>query len=177
MSGTPRPPVVPGTISPRARDAGRLALWSLRGWLYGTTRGPWRGRIISGLLVLTGSTLFPLLVVLTAAHNARPSVRAYMDPARRAVLGVTVTPSGWRIDNHAAAHPGTGAGAALRALVLPDLLGMATATGTTIRLDASAPALARAYKRELPGLSETGPAVLRGSALLWRPEKTRKESR
>lgn len=177
MGGAQRPPAIPGTVAPRARDAVRLALWNLRGWAYGATRGPVRGRLVSVVLVLTGTPLLPLLVALTAAHNARPAVRAYMDPERCAVLGVTATPTGWRIDNHAAARPGTGTGAALRALVLPTLTSAATAQGVTIHLDAAAPTLASAYARELPELVDVGPAALRGRSLQWTPKGAAESAR
>lgn len=106
--------------------------------------------------------MFALLVALMAAQAVSRRTRLYLDPSRTAVLGVTATRHGWRLENHTARHPGTGAGAHLRELLGPGLLEAADRHGVAIYLDAPAPALASRYATELDGLEDTGPAPLRG---------------
>lgn len=167
---TTAPPLeLPGTVNARLLDAPRIAAWQLRGWAHGAVHGPWRGRVVSSVCLLVGTPLWPLLAALVAVQAATPGVRLYLDPERTAVLGVATTSTGWRLENHATGRPGTGVGARLRALVIPELLDAADRHKVAVYLDASAPALARAYKRELPGLQDEGPAHLRGRRLRRSP--------
>lgn len=149
-------------VTARSRDALLLAAWQMRGWAHGATRGPWRGRAVALTCLGAGVPLFGLLVALMAAQAASRRSRLYLDPGRMAVLGITATRDGWRIENHVARHPGTGAGARLRELLAPELLDAADRRGVAIYLDATAPALARRYASELDGLEDIGPALLRG---------------
>lgn len=161
--GLPAPPVeLPGVVTARLRDVPLLAAWQVCGWAHGATRGPWRGRAVAITCLGVGVPLFALLVALMAVQAASRRSRLYLDPGRTAVLGVTVTRHGWRIENHAARHPGTGAGARLREVLTPGLLRAADRHGVAIYLDAAAPALAHRYARELDGLEDVGPAPLRG---------------
>lgn len=162
---TAPPRELPGTVNARLRDAPRIAAWQWRGWAHGAVRGPWRGRAVSAVCLVAGTPLWPLLAALVAVQAALPGVRLYLDPERTAVLGIATTSTGWRLENHSTGRPGTGAGARLRALVIPELLNAADRHGVAVYLDASAPALARAYMRELPGLRDERPALLRGRRL------------
>lgn len=164
MTAAP-PRELPGTVNARLLDAPKIAAWQWRGWAYGAVRGPWRGRAVSGVCLLVGTPLWPLLAALVAVQAVMPGVRLYLDPERTAVLGVAATPAGWRLENHATAYPGTGAGAKLRVLVTPELLAAADRHEVAVYLDAAAPVLTRAYMCELPGLQDEGPAPLRGRRL------------
>lgn len=149
-------------MTARLRDAPLLAAWQVRGWAHGATRGPWRGRAVATTCLGAGVPLFALLVALMAVQVASRRSRLYLDPGRTAVLGVTATRHGWRIENHAARYPGTDAGVRLREVLTPRLLGAADRHGVAIYLDATAPALAHRYAREFDGLEDVGPAPLRG---------------
>lgn len=167
---TPVPPSsVPGVVLAHPGDALRLAVWELRGWVHGATRGPWRGRVVSVVCLAVGTPLFPLLAALMAVQAASRRSRLYLDPARTAVLGLTATRTGWRIENHLTRHPGTKAGRRLRDRLVPELLAAADHHGVAIYLDAATPDLADRYAEELPGLEDEGPALLRGRRMRRAP--------
>lgn len=163
------PPALRGVVLARPGDALTLAVWHMRGWAHGATRGPWRGRVVSILCAGAYAPLFPLLVALMAVQTRLRRSRVYLDAERTSALGVTATRAGWRIENHVSRRPGSGAGKRLRARVLPELLAVADESGTAIYLDAAAPALARRYAAELPGLDDAGPALLRGRRMRRAP--------
>lgn len=163
MNSVPPPPAsLPECVAAGPTDAPRIATWQLLGWLYGTLHGPWRGRVISGFFAVAGAPLLPLLVAITAVQIVLPRTRMYLDPDRTAVLGITATRTGWRLENHATSRPGTGAGKRLRALLAPALLEAADQCSVALYPDASAPALADAYAGQFPGFQDMGPALLRG---------------
>lgn len=157
----PPPEALPGTVQARALDAPRIAAWQVRGWAHGALRGPWRGRVVSAVCLVVSVPTWPLLAALVAVQAHQRSTKLYLDPERTAVVGVTATDAGWRLENHACRHPGSGAGARLRAVVGPALLAAADRARVTLYLDASAPALARRYADELE-MEDAGPAPLRG---------------
>lgn len=157
------PSTPPGVVLAGIADAPRIATWILRGWLHGATRGPWGGRVVSALCAAVGTPLWPLLAALVAAQTGTwGRSRLYLDPERRAVLGVTATRAGWRIDNHAARHPGRGDGKMLRARLLPALTAEADRLGVPVVLNAATPVLAARYRAEVPGLEDAGRAFPRG---------------
>lgn len=119
-----RPPRVEGLEEPHGWDFVRMGLWAGRGILRTLVRArglhrAWHAIALVGWAMCAATiTTVPLL---QWAHCHRPGARHYMSPGRDAVLGITARAGRWRIDNHLAANPGTGQGAALRARLIPAL--------------------------------------------------------
>lgn len=139
-------------VPARLRDTVRISRWLVRGWWYAIPRGTWLARIYYSGLATIGTILFGLVITTTGIQVLAPSTRLFLSPDRDAVIGVSATRHGWRIENHAAAHPGHGSARTLRRRVFDAIAWEADAHGTTIYLDVSSPVLERLYAQDLPGL-------------------------
>ena len=170
-AGLQRPPAVDSTVEARTRDVPCLLWWSQRGYWYGVRHGGVRGRLLSLFIAITWWPALPVAVALQAHLVARPHARYYLSPERDAVIAVVATREGWHIEDHIAARPGTGQGAALRALVLPRLLDHADAEQITIHTTAANETLAARYAAELPGLRDVGRGRPRGRRMRRDPAK------
>ena len=164
-----RPPAIEGAPPPGAVDVARIVWWSQRGYRHGARRGRGAGRLFSAFLALAWWPALPLLLPVQAALIARPNARYYMSPQRDAVLAVVATTKGWHVEDHAAAHPGTGAGRALRALVLPQLGQAADAAQVPIYTTAATAALSAGYTAEHPELVDVGRGYPRGRQMRRAP--------
>lgn len=163
MTDWPRPPVVEGLPAPGPVDVLRMVWWMQRGFLHGI--GHATGRATSLLLATGWCVALPLLIPVQFALEARPRARYYLSPGRDAVLAVVATRHGWLIEDHASARPGTGAGRALRAVVLPQLLAAADTHQVPILTTAATAGLAARYTTEMPDLIDVGRGTIRGRRL------------
>lgn len=165
-----RPPAVAGVLERGARYALRLLWWSQRGYWYGTRHGRLAGRMFSIFLAIMWWPAAPVGAAVQAYLLRRPVARYYLSPEHDAVLAVVATAEGWHVEDHIAAHPGTGRSKALRVLVMPELRDRADAHGIAIYTTAANERLGRKYAEELPGLVDVGRGNLHG-------RKMRRESR
>lgn len=160
----PVPPPVAGSAVASWRDAGTIWLWQTRGWAHGIRRTSARGDVAGAarntFFLVFGGLFGVILVPVVALRLCSPRRRAYLDAERTAVLTVSSHRGRWVVEDHLAAHPGTGAGARLRSLLLPALLADADRRGIPIELEASVPQLAEAYAEELTGLEPVGASGL-----------------
>lgn len=168
---TPAPPrQVAGTTAARPRDTWRIARWTARGFALGARRGTAASRAYYSLLTVLYWPLLPVVLavqlLLISSGGAR---RYYMTVERDAVIAISVTPGTWHIEDHVTARPGTGRGRALRAVVLPTLLQAADHAGVALEVVAVTDQLAAAYRADIPGLVDTGPARMRGRKLRREP--------
>ncbi len=166
-----RPPRVPGTSDVRVRDCLRIVWWNERGFVHGARHGRGGGQVYSAALAVMWPPTLPLTIPIEFGLVARPWARYYMSPARDAVLAVVATATGWHIEDHSSARPGTGQGRALREIVTPALLRAADAEGVVIYTTAANATLAEQYIEELPGLADVGPGWPRGRRLRRDPER------
>ncbi|MGL5862989.1 MAG: hypothetical protein ACRCY9_17220 [Phycicoccus sp.] len=166
-----RPPLVPGVPEPRARDAFRIVWWQWIGLRHGARRGRSWERTYSAVLAVGWWLSWPLTMVVQTYLLRRRTARYYMSPTRDAVLAIVATRKGWHIEDHATARPGTGSGRALRALVFPDLLAAADATGVAVYTTAATARLAVEYAAELPGLVDAGRGYPRGRKMRRDPSR------
>lgn len=162
---TPRPPAVAPLPTPRAVDAVRLVWWLQIGFLHGTTKGSPGGRLLSGFLWAGWWPACPLLAIVQALILGSRRSRYYLSPGRDAVLAVRATGQGWQVQAHQSARPGTGAGQALRAQLMPALVDAADHDGVAIYTTAATERLAVLYAGELPGLVDIGRGWPRGRRL------------
>lgn len=167
---TPRPPAVDGFPPPIAVDCFRIIWWSQRGYWHGAQKKNLlvRHRVFSMMLALAWWPALPILVPLQFMLIVRRRARYYMAPERDVVLALLATRTGWHVEDHIAARPGTGCGYALRSRLLPKLLPTADTHQIAIYTTAATDELAKNYMAELPGLVYVGPGVPRGR-LLRRP--------
>ena len=165
-----RPPAVAGVPEPGARYALRLLWWSQRGYWYGARHGRLAGRIFSAFLAIMWWPAAPVGAAVQAYLLRRPAARYYLSPERDAVLAVVATAEGWHVEDHIAAHAGTGRGKALRTLVMPELRDRADADGIAIYTTAANERLGRQYADELPGLVDVGRGNPRGRKMRREPE-------
>lgn len=171
----PRPPEIgKDAPAPRPQDVVRMLGWLERGWVHGSTKGPWTLRVKSLMLALLWWPALPLLVPVQFAlvYGRGRSTRYYMTPARTAIIAITATRRGWYISDHESARPGTGQGRALRAAVLPKLVSAADRIGLDIATDAATGGLATIYQQDLPGLVDEGRGRLGGRHLCRRANTT-----
>ena len=91
----------------------------------------WSTRVGAGLEVVAYAAALQAVLV------ARGTARYYVNPAGDAVLAVSAGRSGWCLEDHVSARPGTGQGRALRAVVLPQLLAAADADRIEIHTTAA----------------------------------------
>lgn len=162
---TPRPPTVAGTVPLRWYDGLRLFHWG--------GKSCWRGslRSVRGDAWFAGWVLaVPLSLPVQLFSVARRKARYYMSPERDAVLAIVATSKGWKIGDHLSATQGTGRGAALRSILLPELSALADRDQLTIHAAAAHPKLAARYTAELPGLTDVGRAWPRGRKLHRPPQ-------
>lgn len=162
---SPRPPEVAGLLTPRPADAPRLVWWLQVGFLHGMTKGGLGGRLLSGVLWFGWWPAFPLVVVVQAVLLGSRRSRYYLSPARDAVLAIRATGQGWLVQDHQSRRPGTGAGRALRARLLPVLVAAADREAVALYTTAATAGLAGLYAAELPGLTDIGRAWPRGRRL------------
>lgn len=166
-----RPPAIEGAPAPRAVDVARIVWWSQLGYLHGARHGHGAGRALSALLALLWWPFaVPLLLPVQAVLVARRGARYYMSPERDAVLAVAATGTGWHIEDHATARPGTGRGRALRALVLLELYAAADGAGVPIYATAATARLAAGYTAEHPELVDVGRGYPRGRRVRREPQ-------
>lgn len=187
------PPPVAGTRSAAARDAFPLTAWMLRGYAYGLKHGQRRSRVTSlvtllsagsGLLVLLAALvwfprwLVPAIVAAVAMSALIPVLMWFQIVVSRATawymldaaaIAVIASTDGWKIANHLSAHPGSGAGRPLRALVFPVLIIDADRLGIPLIIEAADARLAEVYLAEIPGLRAVGPGTLSGVRLRRQP--------
>ncbi|MEV4902855.1 hypothetical protein AB0K08_16130 [Citricoccus sp. NPDC055426] len=168
----PRPPAIASLPTPQAADAVRLVWWLQTGFRHGMTKGGAGARLLSGVLWIGWWPAVPLLIIVQAflLLGSRRS-RYYLSPDREAVLAIRATGQGWHLQDHQSRRPGTGAGRALRAQLIPTLLDAADRDGVTIYTTAATTRLAARYAAELPGLTDIGQGWPRGR-LLHRPPRT-----
>lgn len=156
------PPPVEGTLTGRGRDAARLwrleqtGLWFQVGSTAATTRERVGAAIMGILTWVTAPTLIPTLAAVMRFR--RRTYRYYLSADRTAIIGVLARRDGWTVADHFTAHPGSGEGAALRALVCPVLVAAADHAGVPITLNASTVRTASLYAAAFPGLADVGPA-------------------
>lgn len=81
------------------------------------------------------------------------------------MLALRATRQGWLVQDHQSRRPGTGAGRALRGLMMPALMEAADRDGVVIYTTAANPRLAVQYTAELPGLRDVGRERPRGRRL------------
>jgi hypothetical protein len=165
-----RPPTIAGVPEPRPIDRLRIALWYGRGFLHGALHGQSAGaRALSVTMAGLWVPAVPLLVSMQMAMASRQSARYYMTPERDAVLAIVATRTGWQVEDHSSARPGSGRGRALRDLVLPELMKHADTHGIAVTANAASAALAQRYLTEISGLTDAGPAFPRGRTLRREP--------
>ena len=166
---TPRPPEVDSLPTPRAGDVVRLVWWLQVGFRHGiaggSSGGSAGGRLLSGVLWLGWWPTFPLLVIVQALLLGSRRSRYYLSPDREAVLAIRATRWGWLVQDHQSRRPGTGAGRALRAQLMPALVDAADRESVAIYTTAANPRLATLYTAELPGLVDVGRGWPRGRRL------------
>jgi hypothetical protein len=165
MTDWPRPPAIDDLPAPGPVDVLRMVWWTQRGFLHVIRHGHGAGRAASLLLATCWCVAVPLLIAVQFALQARPRARYYLSPQRDAVLAVVTTHAGWHVEDHSCARPGTGAGRALRAQVLPQLLAAADADHVPILATAATRQLAARYAAEVPGLIDVGRGTIRGRRL------------
>lgn len=165
----PRPPAVAPLLTPRAVDAVRLIWWLQLGFLHGMSKGSPGGRLLSGVLWFGWWPAFPLVVSMQTLMLGSRRSRYYLSPGRDAVLAIRVTGRGWLVEAHQSSRPGTGAGRALRARLVPTLVDAADRDNVAIYTTAATARLAARYATELPGLVEVGRGWPRGRRLRRAP--------
>lgn len=164
------PPAVEGVSRARPADAPRLLWWSQTGLRHGLSKGHWGARALSGLLWFGWWPAFPLVVIIQAVRLGRRDIRYYLSREGDAVLAIRTTRTGWKVEDHLSAQPGTGAGAKLRRQLLPALTAAADAAGVPIHATAASTELAARYAHELPGLVNVGRGWPRGRRLHRDPQ-------
>lgn len=122
------------------------------------------------LMLLTGVAgvvllMFPLLGAVLVFGSGR---RAYMPSSRDALLVVRAVGGRWRVENFFAAHPKKSNTAPLWDCAVPALLEVADRSGVVIEATAVNEAVARYYRRRLPGLRDVGRLPM-GRVRLERP--------
>lgn len=162
---SPRPPEVPGLPTATWRDAARLTWWAQVGFLHGARRGSRGARAFSAFLAVCWAPCLPILLTGQTVALRRPTARYYLSPDRDAVLAVVARRSGWHVQEHSSAAPGTGRGRALREVLVPTLLAAADDHGVTVHAAAANRTLAARYADELPGLVDVGHGIIRGRRL------------
>lgn len=167
-----RPPLVPGTAAPRLLiDAAIATWWTVRAlWLLaGRRKSPMGQRAFSLLLAMLCTLTMPLLCLLQAVRFASPRTRVYFSGGRDALLVISSSRHGWHVGDHVSADPGTGAGGALRQVVLPVVLHRADQQRVAVTAVAATSELAAIYCGEVPGLHDVGPGFPRGRRLRRTP--------
>jgi len=170
MTEPVHPPAVEGVSRARPVDAPRLLWWSQTGLRHGMGKGHWGARTLSGLLWFGWWPAFPLVAIVQAVRLGRQDIRYYLSREGDAVLAIRVTRTGWKVEDHLSAQPGTGAGARLRRQLLPALTAAADAAGVPIHATAASTELAAQYTHELPGLVDVDRGWPRGRRLRRDPE-------
>ena len=185
VSGRARTPVPPrrvaGTVAARPRDTWRICRWTARGFALGARRGTAASRAYYSALAVLYWPLLPMVLAVQLVLIRSSGARwYYMTVERDAVIAISISPGTWHIEDHVTARPGTGRGGALRALVLPTLLEAADDVGVALEVTAVTDQLAAAYRADIPGLVDIGPARVRGCRLRRAPnhdESSRRETR
>lgn len=187
------PPPLPGTRPATPRDAFRLTWWTIRSFAFGAAHGHGRSRVTS-LVSLFASVIVPAGLAVLAAVDVRapwtligaavviaigPTVYALrIAMAQRtswyvidgAVIAVTAGHGTWTLSDHMSAHPGSGAGRRLRALVIPTLIAAADRDRIALTTEAADRRLAEIYLVDIPGMRKIGPAPVRGVRLRRDPQ-------
>lgn len=157
---TRRAPKIHGVNEARIRDAFQIIWWLQIGFQHGARKGASTAAAFSSFLALIWWLEFPLLLGSTALSICRRNVRYYMSDD--AVIAVRSSRKGWHIENHSSRRPGSGQGAQLRKMIMPQLAAAADSHGITIMATAANKMLAAAYSRDFPGLEDVGRALPRG---------------
>lgn len=162
----PRPPIVYELPPPRpVRDGIRVTWWLVRGFAHASARrkSPTRERAVAAALTLMTVALVGVLAAVQVLVFAVDKCsRHYMSAERDAVLSIRASRRVWSVAGHAAARPGTGSGAGLRRIILPELLVAADDARVELHAVAASNGLRDQYAAEVPGLVSRGPAWPRG---------------
>ena len=165
---TRRAPKIHGVNEARIRDAFQIIWWLQLGFQHGARKGASKAAAFSGFLALIWWVEFPLLLGSIALSIGRRNVRYYMSVD--SVIAVRSSRKGWHIENHSSRCPGSGQGAQLRQMIMPQLAAVADNHGITIMATAANKTLASVYSRDSPGLEDVGRAFPRGRRMRRLPE-------